>query len=284
MTKILACVDGSTYAESVCDHAAWAAGQLEVPVDLIHALGRRETSSQAIDFSGNLEFGEREALLAELSELDEKKSKVAVRRGRLLLDQAGARVKERGAAKVEKHLRNGDVADAISDMEAEARLVVIGKRGEAADFAKGHLGSNLERVIRASSKPVLVASRAFRPIRRFMVAFDGGRSSGTIVEKLAASPLLTGVPCELFMVGEPTGDAGERLGEAQRQLKAAGYEVTVKTANGDADELIAERVGQDGIDLLVMGAYGHSRIRRLIVGSTTTQIIQSCAIPVLVIR
>ena len=126
MTKILACVDGSVYAESVCDHAAWAAERLDVPVDLVHALGRRETSSRAIDFSGNLEFGEREALLAELSELDEKKSKVAVRRGRLLLDQAAARVKER-EVKVERHLRNGDVADAIGDREAEARRGVIGR-------------------------------------------------------------------------------------------------------------------------------------------------------------
>ncbi|MCE7027810.1 universal stress protein [Jiella avicenniae] len=283
MTRILACVDGSTYAESVCDHAAFAAERLGVPVDLLHALGRRETSSRAIDFSGNLEFGEREALLAELSELDEKKSKMAVRRGRLLLEQAGARVKERGV-EVEKHLRNGDVADAIGDMEADARLVVIGKRGEAADFAKGHLGSNLERVIRASHKPVLVAARAFRPIQRFLVAFDGGRSSGTIVEKLVASPLMAGVACELFMVGQPTGDAGERLRSAETRLKDAGYPVSVRTASGEADEVIAERVKDGGIDLLVMGAYGHSRIRRLIVGSTTTSLIQSCTIPVLVIR
>ncbi|MFN3316727.1 MAG: DHHW family protein, partial [Raineya sp.] len=43
-----------------------------------------------------------------------------------------------------------------------------------ADFAKGHLGSNLERIVRASHKPVFVASRAFKPISKVLVAYDGG--------------------------------------------------------------------------------------------------------------
>jgi nucleotide-binding universal stress UspA family protein len=45
--------------------------------------------------------------------------------------------------------------------------------------------------------------------------------------------------------------------------------------------LIASAVETDDIDLLVMGAYGHSRIRRLIIGSTTAEMIRLCRIPVL---
>ncbi|SKA34377.1 universal stress protein [Consotaella salsifontis] len=283
MTKILACVDGSIYAQSVCDHAAWAAGKIGVPVEVIHAIGREETSSRPFDLSGSLEFGAREALLAELAELDAQKAKVATRRAHLVTEQAVARIQEAGISATSR-IRRGDLAETIREAEADARLVVIGKRGEAADFATGHLGSNLERVIRSLSKPVLVAARAFQPLQRFMVAFDGGRSSPQIVERLVASPLLRDVPCELFMVGEPSGDAGERLHAAQNQLQGAGYDVTVATAKGDADEVITEQVKRDEIGLLVMGAYGHSRVRNLIVGSTTTRLIQSCAIPVLVIR
>jgi nucleotide-binding universal stress UspA family protein len=33
-----------------------------------------------------------------------------------------------------------------------------------------------------------------------------------------------------------------------------------------------------------MGAYGHSRIRQLIVGSTTTQVLRRCQIPILLLR
>lgn len=284
MNKIIACIDGSNYATSVCDHAVWAARRLDVPVEILHVLGRRETSSRPFDLSGSLELGGRETLLAELAEHDAQRAKLANQRGRLILEQAAARVRGEGVPQVTERLRNGEVADAIKEIEPEARLVVIGKRGEAADMAKGHLGSNLERVVRSMTKPLLVASRAFQPIERFMVAFDGGRSSPMIVERLLASPLLKDVPCHLFMAGDGSGEPGHRLHAAREQLAAAGYKVTVNVEAGEPETLIAEKVKRDGIGLLVMGAYGHSRIRNLIVGSTTTSLIQACTIPVLVIR
>jgi len=43
-------------------------------------------------------------------------------------------------------------------------------------------------------------------------------------------------------------------------------------------------VAGNAINLLVMGAYGHSRIRYLIIGSTTTEMIRTCKIPVLLFR
>ncbi len=52
----------------------------------------------------------------------------------------------------------------------------------------------------------------------------------------------------------------------------------------DADELIAAKIKDSSCDLLVMGAYGHSRIRRLILGSTTTELIRTCQVPVLLFR
>lgn len=284
MTKIIACIDGSAYGASVCDHAGWAAQRLGAPVEVVHALGRRDTSSAPFDLSGSLEFGGREALIGELAELDRQKAKLATTRGHNILAEAVARLRAGGVGEVTEKLRHGDVADTITDLDAETRLVVIGKRGEAADFAKDHLSSNLERVVRSTTKPVLIAARAFKPVERVMVAFDGGQSSARVVERLVASPLVAGLPCLLLMAGTRSGEPAARLHEAERTLSAAGYQVTVAIEDGEPDEVIASRVKADGIDLLVMGAYGHSRIRNLIVGSTTTALIQSCAIPVLVIR
>jgi nucleotide-binding universal stress UspA family protein len=36
--------------------------------------------------------------------------------------------------------------------------------------------------------------------------------------------------------------------------------------------------------MVVMGAYGHSRIRTLIIGSTTTEMIRSCKVPIVLVR
>jgi len=67
---------------------------------------------------------------------------------------AEARLREDGVEKVVPVLRHGDLVEELALLEHEADLIVIGKRGEAADFAKLHLGSNLERVVRASARPV----------------------------------------------------------------------------------------------------------------------------------
>jgi len=48
--------------------------------------------------------------------------------------------------------------------------------------------------------------------------------------------------------------------------------------------VIADTVESEQFDLLVMGAYGHSRIRNLIIGSTTTQMIGACKVPVMLFR
>ena len=57
-----------------------------------------------------------------------------------------------------------------------------------------------------------------------------------------------------------------------------------KIETGQPETVIAREVETDHYDLLVMGAFGHSRIRNLIIGSTTTEMIRSCKIPVLLFR
>ncbi len=53
---------------------------------------------------------------------------------------------------------------------------------------------------------------------------------------------------------------------------------------GEPEKVIAGTVEQEQIDLLVMGAYGHSRIRSLVIGSTTTAMIRSCLVPIFMFR
>jgi nucleotide-binding universal stress UspA family protein len=284
MAKLLAFIDGSVYSQSVCDHAAWAAARMAAPVEVLHVLGRRQVSSVPADLSGSLAADDREALLAELSGFDEQRAKLAHKRGWLILDEAKARLAAAGADAVTTRLRNGDIVETLSELEGEAALVVIGKRGEAADFATLHLGSNLERVVRSSRQPVLVASRAFRPIRRFLLAFDGGPSVSRAVEAIARDPLLKGIACHLLTAGNESGEARSRLERAAGRLREGGFEVEARIVPGNPEDAISAAVEQDGMDLLVMGAYGHSRIRNLIIGSTTTALVRSCRIPVLLFR
>ena len=81
-----------------------------------------------------------------------------------------------------------------------------------------------------------------------------------------------------------TPEARRKLDDARALLAAGSLGVTADIVGGEAAATIARTVEADGIDLLVMGAYGHSRIRSLIIGSTTSEMIRLCPIPVVLFR
>lgn len=284
MKKIIALVDGSVYAHSVCDHAAWVAQKTGAEVELLHVIGRRETGSAKANLSGNITLGARTALLNELSELDAQRAQLSQKIGRAILDDATSHIEGKGVERVTARLRIGDLVETVAEQEAEADLVMIGKRGEAADFAKLHLGSNLERIARSSTKPVFVAARAFRPVQRFMIAYDGGTSAMKAVDHVARSPLFAGLECCLLMVGPDSEENRKRLNNAQTTLEAGSFKVDARIVSGQPDALIVKAIEAQGVDLLVMGAYGHSRIRSFIIGSTTSEMIRSCKVPVILFR
>lgn len=279
--RVLAAIDTSIYTESVCRHAAWAAARLGAPLEFVHVIDPVEQTAP-VDLSGNLALGEQETLLLELSALDEKRSRLAQERGRLLLQQARQFAATAGTEAADVRLRHGGLSDNLLELENGVRLFVVGKRGEHADFARGHLGGEVERVVRAVHRPLLVASREFRPVQRVLIAYDGSPTTRKGVEMVAASPLFRGLEVHVVTVGDGEGKRG--LGWAEQVLSAAGLSTTATVVEGEPEEAISGHVRDNAVDLLVMGAYGHSRIRQLIVGSTTTAMLRSCQIPVLLLR
>ncbi|WP_103258877.1 universal stress protein [Tabrizicola aquatica] len=281
--KIVALVDGSVYSASVCDHAAWIASRTGAPVELLHVLGRDE-ASDTHDHSGAIRLGARTALLKELAELDAQRAKLLGQRGRAILEDAAALLEKAGVTGITTRLRHGDLVEAVADVEADAGVILLGKRGEAADFARVHLGSNLERIIRASHKPVFVASRAFRPIQKVLVAHDGGGSARKAVDHIARSPLFRGLAVQVVTVGQATAEVTQALSDAKALLLSAGIAADTAVLPGQPETALAGLVEQAPFDMLVMGAYGHSRIRSLIIGSTTTAMIRACKVPVVLVR
>lgn len=250
--KIVALVDGSAYSASVCDHAAWLSGRTGAPVELIHVLGRREAPERP-DLSGAIALGARTALLEELAELDARRAKLAGHRGRAILEDARAILDKAGVAEVTTRLRHGGLIEALAEVEADARVIMIGKRGEAADFARGHLGSNLERVARVSRRPVFVASRAFRPIYRVLVAWDGGASAVKAVDHIARSPLFQGLDIHVVTVGSATPEALNGLAHAKASLRDAGIMAETAIVPGQPETALGKLVDEAAFDMLVMG-------------------------------
>ena len=88
----------------------------------------------------------------------------------------------------------------------------------------------------------------------------------------------------MITVGKETPEARGKLETAAGILRNAGYAVDALIEDGEPEDVIAAHAKAEHIDLLVMGAYGHSRVRNFIIGSTTTEMIRSVTIPVMLFR
>ena len=281
--QVMAAIDGSQFSEGVCDGAAWASKALDAPLAFLHVVDNHPQTAEA-DLTGNIGLGAREHLLEELASLDERRAKIAQEYGRGLLKAATECAVEQGISDPASRQRNGTLVETLVELESDIRLLVIGKRGETAQQASEHLGSNLERVVRSMHRPILMVPGEFAVPQRVMIAFDGSKTTRKGVEMLAGSPLFKGIACDVVMVGADTGDQRSQLEWALATLRDAGHDANGDIVAGEVEESLRAWQQEHSIDMIVMGAYGHTRIRHLLVGSTTTSVLRGANVPVLLLR
>lgn len=283
MTNVIGCIDGSAATNAVCDYSSWAAFQLDVPLVLVHVLDNNRFPTET-NATGNIGLGTREQLLEELAELDAQRAKLALKQGNLMLEAAETRARQDGIKNVQLRQRHGDLADTLHDMEEDIRLVVLGLHGEDSSESAQHIGSQLETVIRTMHRPILLTPAEFTAPASAMLAFDGSATTRKGVEMIAKSPLFKGMPVHVVMVDADTSDNWEKLKWAEKQLTENGHEAHIALRAGEVEPTLHEYQSEHNIDIMVMGAYGHSRIRQFLVGSTTSNMLQASKTPLLILR
>lgn len=283
MEHVLACIDASTYANSVCDLAAWSSKRLQMPVELLHVVQRADAVSARGDLSGAIGLGVKTNLMEELVQLEAADTKLKIEQGRVLLAAGEKRLRGGGAFDVRTLHRHGGIVETILEREEGARVVIVGKRGASHEFAANHIGSKIERVVRASKKPVLIASREYTEPTHIVFAYDASPAADRALNRLMESTLFTGMPITIVMA-DTDNEAHRRALNKAASLLSNERAVTTTLEPGKPEAIIAKVVEQTPGAMLVMGAYGHSPIRTLIVGSTTTTMIRTVHVPVLLVR
>lgn len=281
--RVLACVDRSEFADGVADYAAWAATRLSLPLEFLHVIDRHPETASTRDRSGAIGFGAHESLLDALTSDDEARSRAWREEGRALLNRLRARAKAAGVESSDVRQRYGHLLEALGDLESEVHLFVLGRRGESAERTQRDLGRNIEGVVRGLHSPVLAATGAFSAPKRVMIAFDGSNVARRCVGMVASSPLFAGLPVHLLMSGQRDAARAE-LAAARTTLEASGFDTSDRFMPGNPEAVIAKAIDELGIDILIMGAYSHSRFRGLVMGSKTSHLLRAARIPVLLVR
>jgi nucleotide-binding universal stress UspA family protein len=281
MKNLLICTDGSNYSQECCRYGAWLAKQARAHVEVLYVTDLRQFEVPVVaDLSGSLGIQPFEGMVTHLQEVEEQKAEFVKDSALSIFEAAGL------SERVQFHHDTGLLVDAIDAYAARADLVLLGKRGEHVNFATEHLGSMLERVVRSASKPCLVTPRQFRPIDHVAVAYDGSPSCKKALEFMSKVELFRAFNLQVIVVNEGRHEdkAAELLAEAEVMMNRLSLHPACQILNGVAETAIADYVKHTKVDLLVAGAYGHTRIRELLIGSTTTALLRNCHVPVLCFR
>jgi len=287
MKRILICTDGSSFAQSSYHYGAWLARRLDAEIDVLYVTDiRSQTVAYTGNWSGSIGIDASSELLNQLVDLEHQIAKINHHRAKLLLENAKQFFDNQAIQNVNLIHETGFLVDSFHQFEATADLIILGKRGEAAEFASGHLGANVERIVRSSHKPCLVTSQEFQPIERLLLAYDGSQSCQKMLGFLVDSPVFKGLPLHIVTVVKSGEEnmGSEGLEQAKEQVQTAGFDPICSIIDGQPETAITEYVQDNHISLLLMGAYGHSRLRHLVLGSTTMQMLRRCTIPVFLFR
>lgn len=196
--------------------------------------------------------------------------------------QQATAAEQRIGRKIEWRTAKGDVLDTALLHSRYADLVVASQGGEG-----GASGALPETLAIGSGRPVLIVPRHGRfPVvgKRVLVAWNRTRESTRAAHD--ALPLLQRAGAVIVMEVNPPGGQPRHIAGADIAQHFARHGVKVDVASTAAPDIevgdaILSRAADFGADMLVMGAYGHSRLREFAFGGATRHILETMTVPVL---
>ena len=275
--NVLVATDGSEHSRSAIEHALWIAKRLDASVTALHVIDIVSIEGSFLhDISGSLGF---EPYL----DFSSKMREVLEERGKAMLADFAERAKESGV-RYETAMDVGVIANEICERARTADLVVIGHRGINEKFSTGLLGGTAESVTRKCPKPLLVCPAGWKQIQKPLLAYDGSPRSASAMQTAAEFCVSFSLPLAVLHIAREESNDDRVLDEAKRYLASYSIATSLTSARGHIPEKIVEVIQTAGHDLLFIGAYGHSRIVEMVLGSTTEYVLRNAPCPIFMSR
>jgi nucleotide-binding universal stress UspA family protein len=196
---------------------------------------------------------------------------------------------QKSGIRAEVKKTTGKISPIIIEEARNADLILMAKKGEHFHLKEGGLlGSVAEAVVRNSGKPVLVTPETFLEIESMGLAYDGSDSASKALKlslelsDRAVWPLTVVIITADAKKADTLSSQIEDMNEKHSSISTTDCEIIILSGK-ESDEII-KFIREGAVELMIMGAYGHKRLRELLLGSTTTHVIRKSPIPVLLIR
>jgi len=275
--SILIPTDGSTGSQTALDYGLYFAALFRAEITGLNVIDIRALEGPFLsDISGSLGF-------TPFQNYFPKFQKILEDRGNVILDDFKNRCSEKSFQPKLKRM-SGVIANVIAEEAKRVDLVVIAQRGEHEQWSTGLLGSTTDSVVRKSPRPVLVTPPTFREIKNVLVAYDGSTEANKALKTACEHFADKNIQFRTVFVTSDEDKSKKLTDEVNEFISPYQVKCEIETLKGDTAEEILNYSEQTHTDLIVMGAFSHSRLRDLILGGTTAFIIRNASIPVLLER
>ncbi len=274
ISSLLIATDGSVYADVATECGAWLAARLRARITVLYVIDARRLAGHFIrNISEILESFPSEGIADRVRDYYRKQGNEALKRA--------ASICERYRVTCQTDLQTGNVVKIVADASVDADLLVIGARGEDAEFETGFLGSVAEKLVRKVNRPVLLTGLQFREFRRALLAYDGSAAAREAMKMLARLAAALEMEVDAVQMVEE-GESTTALKEVVSYFKNYPVRLSTHYLTGDSHAVIIEHAKEIGCDLMVMGAYDNRLADSLALGTTTDYLVRNSPVPVLV--
>ncbi|MDZ4744124.1 MAG: universal stress protein [Verrucomicrobiota bacterium] len=273
--NLLLCSDGSEHSKIAMETALQIAHKFDAKIHALNVIESRDVGGSFFaDLSGAVGIVPYQNLYSQLNELFTERGKAIL----AVIEQAC----EEDKVPFVSLLKTGDLAEVVQEEEKNIDLVIIGRNGEHLKLKDDFLGKSVERVIRISTKPCLITADRPRQFSKAVIAFDGSENSRRAFH--AGMEFVRKMEMQTTIISVDDGHTAksqEALAWASAHAAELGIKTECKLLTGNPEEKILDFAHDSEVDIIIMGAYGHNRIREFIIGSVTSSILFRSTIPVL---
>lgn len=278
LKSVLLAVDGSNYTEAILKYGIDFSRKMDAHLRVLTVIDIRIFEwAVAIGVEGFAPIIPSTTYQEESQKLlEEKADKVLERAGKVL---------EKAGVSYEMEKASGSPVEIICDRSRLADMVIMGARGEFASWRDKMLGATLEATSRQCIKPIMVTEKEYKKVSNILVAYDGSKNSNKALPFAGYFGQHLNVPLTILTVNSDEENAKRTLKEATDYLASFKLKkIDTRIEDGDVEKKIVDACEEVKADLIIMGSYGHSKIREAILGSTTVQVMRMSPVPVLMVK
>jgi nucleotide-binding universal stress UspA family protein len=180
----------------------------------------------------------------------------------------------------ESVIKSGYPGVELCDEARSGGLLVVGRRGENAEYKRSIVGSITEDLVRVSPRPLLVCPVYRKYVNTILFPYDGSRSAERTLQYYVNGLQNIARRFIFLVVGEEVDDE-RKIEEELSYLKAHNVPVEMERRKGSLSKETLKLADEVEADLLMLGARGRGNLRDFIVGSTALHILQKSEVPAL---